>query len=170
MAASLQERSKIQPHIQGTLGGYASSKFSPPRCTVMSPGTHLCSLKRACQDDMGSALQLSRWAFWGRENSGSTAEVFLLAKPSTGCREVHQILHCPLHCQTDHQEARVYTLLPTPSRTWESISLDYMSGLPSTKHGNDCVFVVIDGFLKMAIMTACKKNITIEATTKIFFE
>jgi hypothetical protein len=28
----------------------------------------------------------------------------------------------------------LYTLLPTPSRPWESISMDYMSGLPSTKN------------------------------------
>jgi hypothetical protein len=48
--------------------------------------------------------------------------------------------------------------------------MDYMSGLPSTKHGNDCVFVVIDRFLKMSIMMACKKNITAEATAKLFFE
>ena len=46
----------------------------------------------------------------------------------------------------------------------------YMSSLPSTKHGNDCVFVVIDRFSKMAIMAAYKKNITAEATAKIFFE
>ena len=45
-----------------------------------------------------------------------------------------------------------------------------MSGLPSTKHGNDCVFMVVNRFLKMAIMVACKKNITEEATTKLFFE
>ena len=51
----------------------------------------------------------------------------------------------------------LYTLFPTPSRPWESISMDYMSGLPSTKHGNDCVFVVIDRFSKMAIMAAYKK-------------
>ena len=48
--------------------------------------------------------------------------------------------------------------------------MDYMSGLPSTKKGNDCVFVVIDQFLKMAILTACKKNITAEITPKLFFE
>ena len=64
----------------------------------------------------------------------------------------------------------LYTSLPTPSRPWESISMDYMSGLPSTKNGNDCVFVVVDRFSKMAIMAACKKNITAEATTKLFFE
>jgi hypothetical protein len=54
----------------------------------------------------------------------------------------------------------LYTPLPTPEKPWESISMDYMSGLPSTKQGNDCVFVVIDRFSKMAILTACKKNIT----------
>jgi len=48
--------------------------------------------------------------------------------------------------------------------------MDYMPSLPSTKHGNDCVFVVVDRFSKMAIMEACKKNITAEATTKLFFE
>ena len=48
--------------------------------------------------------------------------------------------------------------------------MDYMSGLPSTKHGNDCVFVVVDRFSKMAIQIACKKSISAEATAKLFFE
>ena len=48
--------------------------------------------------------------------------------------------------------------------------MDYMSGLPSTKVGNDYVFVVVDRFSKMAILTACKKSITAEATAKLFFE
>ena len=64
----------------------------------------------------------------------------------------------------------LYTLLPTLNRPWESISMDYISGLPSTKRGNDCVFVVVDRFSKMAILVACKKSITAEATAKLFFE
>jgi hypothetical protein len=64
----------------------------------------------------------------------------------------------------------LYTPLPTPERPWESISMDYMSGLPSTKQGNDCVFVVVDRFSKMAILTACKKSITMTDTAKLFFE
>jgi hypothetical protein len=48
--------------------------------------------------------------------------------------------------------------------------MDYMSGLPSTKRGNDCVFVVVDRFSKMAIQATCKKNITTEANAKIFFD
>jgi hypothetical protein len=48
--------------------------------------------------------------------------------------------------------------------------MDYMLGLPSTKRGNDCVFLVVDCISKMAIMDACKKSITTEATANLFFE
>jgi hypothetical protein len=48
--------------------------------------------------------------------------------------------------------------------------MDYMSSIPSTKQGNDCVFVVVDRFSKMMILVACKKSITVEATAKLFFE
>jgi hypothetical protein len=45
-----------------------------------------------------------------------------------------------------------------------------MYGLSSTKQGNDCVFVFVDRFLNMAILTAYKKNVTVTDTAKIFFE
>jgi hypothetical protein len=48
--------------------------------------------------------------------------------------------------------------------------MDYMSCLPSTKWGNDCVFVVVDRFSKMTIFCAYKKSITAKATAKILFE
>jgi hypothetical protein len=64
----------------------------------------------------------------------------------------------------------MYTPLPNPDMPWESISMEYMSCLPSTKWENDYVFVVVDLFSKMAIMAAYKKSIIVEATTKIFFE
>ena len=48
--------------------------------------------------------------------------------------------------------------------------MDYMSVLPPTKWGNDCVFVVVDLFSKMVILVAYKKRITTKATSKIFFE
>ena len=61
-------------------------------------------------------------------------------------------------------------LCPLLAHPWESISMDYMSGLPSTKHGNDYVFVVVDIFSKMATSVACKKSITAEDTATVFFE
>jgi hypothetical protein len=71
---------------------------------------------------------------------------------------------------TTIKKKALYTLLPSLKKPWESISMDYMSRLSSTKKGNDCIFVVIDWFSKMAILTACKKNITSIDTFNIFFE
>jgi hypothetical protein len=48
--------------------------------------------------------------------------------------------------------------------------MDYIPGFPTTKHGNDYVFVVVDQFLKMAILTAYKKIVTMANTTNFFFE
>jgi hypothetical protein len=48
--------------------------------------------------------------------------------------------------------------------------MDYMSGLSSTKQGNDCVFVVVDQFSKMAILIACNKSITMTDIANLFFE
>jgi len=63
-----------------------------------------------------------------------------------------------------------YTPFPTPDRPSESISMDYMIGLPSTKHGNGCVFVVIDHFFKMVIFTPCKKAFIAKAISKLLFK
>jgi hypothetical protein len=48
--------------------------------------------------------------------------------------------------------------------------MDYMPGLSSTKRENECVFVVVYHFSKMAILVACKKSITTKAIAKLFFE
>jgi hypothetical protein len=64
----------------------------------------------------------------------------------------------------------MYIPLPTSDKPWESISMDYMSGLPSTKRGNECVFVVVDRFSKMAILATWRKSITTESIIELFFE
>jgi hypothetical protein len=72
--------------------------------------------------------------------------------------------------KTSIKNQGLYTPLPTPEIPWESISMDYMSGISSTKKGNDCVFVAVDQFSNMAILTYCKKRITMEDTGKLLFE
>jgi hypothetical protein len=48
--------------------------------------------------------------------------------------------------------------------------MDYMSSLLSTKKRNDCVFVVVDRFSRMGILTTYKKSITVEDIPNLFFE
>ena len=40
----------------------------------------------------------------------------------------------------------LYTSFPTLDRPQELVSMDYISRLPLTKHGNDYVFLVVDQF------------------------
>jgi hypothetical protein len=64
----------------------------------------------------------------------------------------------------------MYNPLPTLDRPWESISMEYMLGLPPTKQGNDYFFLVVDQFSKMMILVSYKKRITTEATANIFLK
>ena len=82
---------------------------------------------------------------------------------------IRSFISCTIAKLTTKKQG-LYTPLPTPNRPWESISMDYMLDLPTTKWGNDCVFVVADRFFKMAILVSCKKRIIVEATAKLLFE
>jgi hypothetical protein len=54
--------------------------------------------------------------------------------------------------------------LPQPSRPWEEISIDFITGLPPSKNLNggedyDLILVVVDRFSKMARYIPCHKTI-----------
>ena len=64
----------------------------------------------------------------------------------------------------------LYTPLPIPSRPWESVSMDFVGGLPMSRKGHDYLYVVVDSFNKMCVLIPCKKQVTAEKTTQTFFE
>ena len=48
--------------------------------------------------------------------------------------------------------------------------MDFVGGLPLSRKGHDYLYVVVDRFRKMYILTPCKKKITVEQTTHLFFQ
>lgn len=56
----------------------------------------------------------------------------------------------------------LYTLIPIPSHPWESVSMDFVGGLPMSMKGHDYLYVVADRFSNMFILMPCKKQVTTE--------
>lgn len=48
--------------------------------------------------------------------------------------------------------------------------MDFVGGWPSSRKGYDYLYVVIDRFSKMCILMPCKKQITAEQTTSLFYQ
>ena len=76
-------------------------------------------------------------------------------------------------CQKDKgktSNACLYTPLPIPSKPWDSISMDFVLGLPKTRQGCDNIYVVVDTFSKMAHFLPCKTSHDASHIVGIFFK
>lgn len=63
----------------------------------------------------------------------------------------------------------LYMPLTVPIRPWESVSMDFVGGLPISKRGHDYLFMVVDRFSKMCILIPCKKTVTGQEVANLFF-
>ncbi|GJP56566.1 hypothetical protein CLOM_g15622 [Closterium sp. NIES-68] len=57
--------------------------------------------------------------------------------------------------------------LEPPSRSWQQMMMDFVTGLPTGSSSNNAILVVVDRLTKMAHFAACKTTITAEQTTKL---
>lgn len=60
--------------------------------------------------------------------------------------------------------------LPVPDMPWESVSLDLITGLPTTQKGHNAILVLVDRLTKMVHVVPCKKTLSAEQTADAFFE
>ena len=47
-----------------------------------------------------------------------------------------------------------------PDTKWHSVSVDWVSGLPSTTRGLDAIMTVVDQFSKRGMFISCRKDTT----------
>ena len=73
-------------------------------------------------------------------------------------------------CKPTNRKLGLYSPLPVPSHPWESISMDFVGGLPMSRRGHDYLYVVVDRFSKMCILMPCKKQVTAEQAASLFFQ
>ncbi|KAL0402126.1 UNVERIFIED_CONTAM: Transposon Tf2-11 polyprotein [Sesamum latifolium] len=87
--------------------------------------------------------------------------------------DVEMYVRTCLICQqdkADHQKkAGLLQPLPIPTRPWESVSMDYISGLP--KVGDlGSIIVVVDRLSKYATFITAPKHVTTEGMAHLFFK
>ena len=99
---------------------------------------------------------VKRSYYWPKMNN----EVKKFIKSCTICQQAKGLL--------TNQE--LYQPLPIPTRPWESISMDFVMGLPRTKQGFDSVLVVVDRFNKMVHFIPCKSTNDASHIPHVFFK
>jgi hypothetical protein len=79
---------------------------------------------------------------------------------------------CILVCtiKPNNRKEGIYHSLYILTQPWESVSMDFVGGLPTNKKGYDYLFVVVDRFIKMCILMPCRKIIKGKEATNKFFE
>ena len=76
-------------------------------------------------------------------------------------------------CQQDKVEQRqprgLSEPLPIAERPWDSVTMDFIIGLPKSED-NDSIIVVVDRFSKYATFIAASIDCTAEETTRLFLK
>ena len=81
--------------------------------------------------------QLQRFCYWQRMHETISRYI----KGCTMCAK----------SKPSNRKLGLYTPLPVPSCTWESVSMEFVGGLPKSRKGHDYLYVIVDKFNKMCI-------------------
>ena len=103
-----------------------------------------------------TVAQLQRYFYWPQMNETISKYVRVCAMCST--------------IKPSNRNLVLYIPLLVPSQPWESISLDFVGGLPLSRKDHDYLYLVVDQFSKMCIIMPCKKQVTVEHTAHMFFQ
>ena len=84
---------------------------------------------------------------------------------------IQYVRTCPI-CQRNrkptHKTYGELQSLPVPKDTWTSLSMDFITGLPTTVRGNNSIMVVVDRMSKMVHLIAMNNNVTASQVAQFY--
>lgn len=87
--------------------------------------------------------------------------------------EVKQYVISCLPCQSNkpsnQEPIGLLQPLPIPEVRWEVVSMDFITQLPTTKHNNDAIMIVVDKLSKQAHLIATKTAVSAPEVATLFF-
>jgi transposase InsO family protein len=83
-------------------------------------------------------------------------------------RHVATCLSCQLNKPRSGKQPGMLEPLPTPTGPFQSWSMDFIVQLPKTKRGFDATYVMVDRFLKLVHLAACKTESTTSDVIDLF--
>ena len=88
------------------------------------------------------------------------------------CKGIHDYVEKCMVCQkVKYDRGKAPSLLqpfPIPNATWESISMDFIFGLPKSMQGNTGIWTIVDCFSKHTNFIPVKNTIKAHHMTKLF--
>ncbi len=75
---------------------------------------------------------------------------------------------CQKNRKPTHKPPGELQSLPVPRETWTSISMDFITGLPITKRGNNSIFVVVDRMSKMVHLIPTTNDVTASGGAQLY--
>jgi hypothetical protein len=91
--------------------------------------------------------------------------------PSMYADVARYIAHCP-KCQVNKasnaKKAGLLQPLPIPEYCWQSVSMDFVTGLPVSAAGHDAIFVIVDRFSKMCHFVPTTTTCSAEEAMRLF--
>lgn len=83
---------------------------------------------------------------------------------------VRECSACQLHKPHNSKPKGLLQPLPVPENAWDSVSCDFITGLPETPRGHDAIMVVVDRLTKMAHFIPTTTSASAMDVARLFYE
>jgi hypothetical protein len=83
-------------------------------------------------------------------------------------KHIQECMTCQQNKSEQTHPAGLLQPLPIPEQKWESISMDFITGLPQVQ-GRDCIFVVVNRLTKFAHLFSIPTDYKAIQVAKLFF-